>query len=127
MVTAILKLGLESYLAARFLVSAQQKLLPGSEKIVSEVTELLFQSSRAIPVFGARRHLSAGGRSHAHFRADRRRVGSRYDLQGHDVMRFENHVAQKVVEGLRVQFSSVEQDSLKTRPGPEIRSRMFSG
>ena len=33
------------------------------------------------------------------------RWGSRYDLQGHDLLRFEDDVAQKVVDGLRVQLS----------------------
>ena len=41
------------------------------------------------------------------------RWGSRYDLQGHDLLRFEDDVAQKVVEGLRVQLSGTEQESLK--------------
>ena len=42
------------------------------------------------------------------------RWGSRYDLQGHDVLRFEDDVAQKVVDGLSVQLSGTEQESLKT-------------
>jgi eukaryotic-like serine/threonine-protein kinase len=41
------------------------------------------------------------------------RWGSRYDLQGHDLLRFEDDVAQKVVDGLRVQLSGAEQQSLK--------------
>ncbi len=41
------------------------------------------------------------------------RWGSRYDLQGHDLLRFEDDVAQKVVDGLRVQISGAEQQSLK--------------
>jgi serine/threonine-protein kinase len=42
------------------------------------------------------------------------RWGSRYDLQGHDLLRFEDDVAQKVVDGLSVQLSGAEQESLKT-------------
>jgi eukaryotic-like serine/threonine-protein kinase len=42
------------------------------------------------------------------------RWGIRYDLQGHDLLRFEDDVAQKVVEGLKVQLSGTEQQSLKT-------------
>jgi serine/threonine protein kinase/Tfp pilus assembly protein PilF len=41
------------------------------------------------------------------------RWGSRYDLQGRDMLRFEDDVAQKVVEGLSVQLSGAEQESLK--------------
>src|SRR3989442_774836 len=41
------------------------------------------------------------------------RWASRYDLQGHDMLRFEDDVAQKVVDGLSVQLSGAEQDSLK--------------
>jgi TolB-like protein len=42
------------------------------------------------------------------------RWASRYDLQGHDLLRFEDDIAQKVVEGLRVHLSGAEQESLKT-------------
>lgn len=42
------------------------------------------------------------------------RWGGRYDLQGHDMLRFEDDVAQKVVDGLSVQLSGTEQESLKT-------------
>ncbi len=42
------------------------------------------------------------------------RWGGRFDLQGHDLLRFEDDVAQKVVEGLSVQLSGAEQESLKT-------------
>jgi TolB-like protein/Flp pilus assembly protein TadD/predicted Ser/Thr protein kinase len=41
------------------------------------------------------------------------RWGSRYDLQGRDMLRFEDDVAQKVVDGLSVQLSGTEQESLK--------------
>ena len=41
------------------------------------------------------------------------RWANRYDLQGHDLLRFEDDVAQKVVEGLSVQLSGTEQESLK--------------
>jgi TolB-like protein/Flp pilus assembly protein TadD/predicted Ser/Thr protein kinase len=41
------------------------------------------------------------------------RWASRYDLQGRDILRFEDDVAQKVVEGLSVQLSGAEQESLK--------------
>jgi len=42
------------------------------------------------------------------------RWAGRYDLQGHDLLRFEDDVAQKVVDGLSVQLSGSEQESLKT-------------
>jgi serine/threonine protein kinase/Flp pilus assembly protein TadD len=41
------------------------------------------------------------------------RWAGRYDLQGHDLLRFEDDVAQKVVDELRVQLSGAEQQSLK--------------
>ena len=41
------------------------------------------------------------------------RWAARYDLQGHDLLRFEDDVAQKVVDGLRVELSGAEQESLK--------------
>ena len=41
------------------------------------------------------------------------RWAGRYDLQGHDLLRFEDDVAQKVVDGLSVQLSGTEQQSLK--------------
>jgi TolB-like protein/Flp pilus assembly protein TadD/predicted Ser/Thr protein kinase len=41
------------------------------------------------------------------------RWGSRYDLQGRDMLRFEDEVTQKVVDGLSVQLSGAEQESLK--------------
>jgi eukaryotic-like serine/threonine-protein kinase len=42
------------------------------------------------------------------------RWANRYDLQGHDLLRFEDDVSQKVVDELRVQLSGTEQESLKT-------------
>ena len=42
------------------------------------------------------------------------RWASRYDLQSHDLLHFEDDVAQKVVEGLSVQLSGTEQQSLRT-------------
>lgn len=42
------------------------------------------------------------------------RWAGRYDLQGRDLLRFEDDVAQKVVDGLSVQLSSKEQEALKT-------------
>ena len=42
------------------------------------------------------------------------RWASRYDLQGNNLLRFEDDVAQKVVDGLSVQLSGAEQESLKT-------------
>jgi TolB-like protein/tetratricopeptide (TPR) repeat protein len=42
------------------------------------------------------------------------RWAGRYDLQGHDLLHFEDDVAQKVVDGLKVQLSGAEQESLKT-------------
>ena len=44
------------------------------------------------------------------------RWASRYDLQGHDMLRFEDEVAQKVVDGLSVQLSGAEQEFLKASP-----------
>ena len=44
------------------------------------------------------------------------RWASRYDIQGHDLLRFEDDVAQKVVDQLSVQLSGTEQESLKTLP-----------
>ena len=41
------------------------------------------------------------------------RWAGRYDLQGHDLLHFEDDVAQKVVDGLKVQLSGAEQESLK--------------
>ncbi len=41
------------------------------------------------------------------------RWAGRYDLQGSDMLRFEDDVAQKVVEGLSVQLSGAEQEALK--------------
>jgi TolB-like protein/Flp pilus assembly protein TadD len=41
------------------------------------------------------------------------RWASRYDLQGRDMLRFEDDVAQKVVDGLSVQLSGTEQEFLK--------------
>src|SRR5260370_35727135 len=38
---------------------------------------------------------------------------SRYDLQGREMLRFEDDVAQKVVDGLSVQLSGTEQEFLK--------------
>ena len=43
------------------------------------------------------------------------RWASRYDLQGRDMLRFEDDVAEKVVSGLSVQLSGSEQESLKSR------------
>src|SRR3954469_4758353 len=42
------------------------------------------------------------------------RWAGRYDLQGHDMLRFEDDVAQKVVGGLSVQLTRQEEQSLKT-------------
>ena len=42
------------------------------------------------------------------------RWAQRYDLQGSDVLRFEDDVAQKVVDGLSVQLSGAEQQALST-------------
>jgi serine/threonine-protein kinase len=42
------------------------------------------------------------------------RWANRYDLQGHDLLRFEDDISQKVVDELRVQLSGTEQESLKT-------------
>jgi serine/threonine protein kinase/tetratricopeptide (TPR) repeat protein len=42
------------------------------------------------------------------------RWAGRYDLQGNNLLRFEDDVAQKVVDGLSVQLSGSEQESLKT-------------
>jgi serine/threonine protein kinase/tetratricopeptide (TPR) repeat protein len=42
------------------------------------------------------------------------RWAGRYDLQGNDMLRFEDDVAQKVVDGLSVQLSGAEQEALKT-------------
>jgi serine/threonine protein kinase/Tfp pilus assembly protein PilF len=42
------------------------------------------------------------------------RWADRYDLQGRDMLQFEDLVAQKVVQGLSVQLSGAEQDALKT-------------
>jgi serine/threonine protein kinase/Tfp pilus assembly protein PilF len=42
------------------------------------------------------------------------RWAARYDLQGHDTLRFEDEVAQKVVGGLSVQLTRQEEQSLKT-------------
>jgi eukaryotic-like serine/threonine-protein kinase len=41
------------------------------------------------------------------------RWANRYDLQGRDMLRFEDDVAQKVVDGLSVQLSGAEQEALK--------------
>ena len=43
------------------------------------------------------------------------RWASRYDLQSHDLLHFEDDVAQKVVDGLSVQLSGAEQRSLNTQ------------
>ncbi len=42
------------------------------------------------------------------------RWAGRYDLQGHDMLRFEDDVAQQVVGGLSVQLTGLEEQSLKT-------------
>jgi len=42
------------------------------------------------------------------------RWGGHYDLQGQNLLRFEDDVAQKVVDGLSVQLSGAEQATLKT-------------
>ncbi|HVO82493.1 MAG TPA: protein kinase [Terriglobales bacterium] len=49
------------------------------------------------------------------------RWASRYDLQSRDLLRFEDDVAQKVVDGLSVQLSGAEQQSLQapTTNSPE--------
>ena len=57
------------------------------------------------------------------------RWANRYDLQGHDMLRFEDDVAQKVVEGLRVQLSGAEQESLKVAStnSPEAYNLLLQG
>jgi len=44
------------------------------------------------------------------------RWAEHYDLRADDMLRFQDEVAQKVVEGMRVQASGQEQESLGTRP-----------
>jgi TolB-like protein/Tfp pilus assembly protein PilF/predicted Ser/Thr protein kinase len=44
------------------------------------------------------------------------RWGSRYDLRGADMLKFQDDVAQKVVEGLSVQLSGAEQERMKAPP-----------
>ena len=41
------------------------------------------------------------------------RWGSRYDLQGRDLLRFEDDISQKIVQGLSVQLSGTEQTTLR--------------
>jgi eukaryotic-like serine/threonine-protein kinase len=41
------------------------------------------------------------------------RWGSRYDLQGRDLLRFEDDISQKIVQGLSVQLSGSEQTTLQ--------------
>src|SRR5579859_559489 len=65
------------------------------------------------------------------------RWANRYDLQGRDMLHFEDDVAQKVVDELRVQLSGAEQESLKTAStnfrrrlqftpaGPGLLERLF--
>ncbi|HET9307283.1 MAG TPA: protein kinase, partial [Candidatus Sulfotelmatobacter sp.] len=57
------------------------------------------------------------------------RWANRYDLQGHDLLRFEDDVAQKVVDELRVQLSGAEQESLKTAStnSPDAYSFLLQG
>ena len=57
------------------------------------------------------------------------RWANRYDLQGHDLLRFEDDVAQKVVDELRVQLSGAEQESLKTAStnSPEAYNFLLQG
>jgi len=57
------------------------------------------------------------------------RWANRYDLQGHDLLRFEDDVAQKVVDELRVQLSGTEQESLKTAStnSPEAYNFLLQG
>jgi eukaryotic-like serine/threonine-protein kinase len=47
------------------------------------------------------------------------RWGSRYDLRGADMLKFQDDVAQQVVQGLSVQLSGAEQERMKT---PSTRS-----
>ena len=62
------------------------------------------------------------------------RWAGRYDLQGHDILRFEDDVAQKIVAGLSVQLTGQEQESLKASDtnSPEaysllLQARAFFG
>ena len=57
------------------------------------------------------------------------RWADRYDLQSHDLLRFEDDVAQKVVGGLSVQLSGAEQESLKAQSttSPEAYSLLLQG
>ncbi|HLZ41496.1 MAG TPA: protein kinase [Candidatus Sulfotelmatobacter sp.] len=57
------------------------------------------------------------------------RWANRYDLQGHDLLRFEDDVSQKVVDELRVQLSGTEQESLKTAStnSPEAYNFLLQG
>jgi TolB-like protein/predicted Ser/Thr protein kinase len=43
------------------------------------------------------------------------RWGSRYDLQGRDLLRFEDDISQKIVQGLSVQLSGAEQTTLESQ------------
>jgi eukaryotic-like serine/threonine-protein kinase len=43
------------------------------------------------------------------------RWGSRYDLQGRDLLRFEDDISQKIVQGLSVQLSGAEETSLEAQ------------
>ncbi len=61
------------------------------------------------------------------------RWASRYDLRGNDMLKFQDEVAQKVVEGLNVQVSQAEYDSMTSRmtESPEaynhyVEARYFS-
>ena len=42
------------------------------------------------------------------------RWGNRYDLRGSDMLKFQDDIAQKVVEGLSLQLSGAEQERMKT-------------
>ncbi len=43
------------------------------------------------------------------------RWGSRYDLKGSDLLRFEDDISQKIVQGLSVQLSGAEENSLEAQ------------
>ena len=57
------------------------------------------------------------------------RWANRYDLQGNDLLRFEDDIAQKVVGEMSVQLSNAEQESLKTSStnSPEAYNLLLQG
>jgi len=50
------------------------------------------------------------------------RWAEHYDLRADDMLKFQDEVAQKVVEGLRVQVSGQEQESLAVRPTTSLEA-----